>query len=111
MEAHDVIKRAKAWVTDIYAEEGIQNLGLEEIDYDEDERAWNVTLGFSRPWNTARNAITAITGEPVARRTSGCNWAHIPWAGSCLSRLERRCRIQSDIARRVTSRTAIDNRR
>lgn len=69
MEAHDVIKRAKAWVTDIYAEEGIQNLGLEEIDYDEDERAWNVTLGFSRPWNTARNAITAITGEPVARRT------------------------------------------
>jgi len=27
-----------------------------------------ITLGFSRPWNSVRNAFTAISGEPAPRR-------------------------------------------
>jgi hypothetical protein len=68
MNVKDVIKRAKEWVTDIYSDEGIINLGLEEIEFDEPAQLWRVTLGFSRPWNTVRGALAAIGGDVAARR-------------------------------------------
>jgi uncharacterized protein YdeI (YjbR/CyaY-like superfamily) len=69
MDVKDAVKRAKSYVAELFAEEGLTNLGLEEIEHDDQAGTWNVTLGFSRPWNTARNALTALTGDAAARRT------------------------------------------
>ena len=69
MDVKEAVKRAKDYVAEIFDEEGLSNLGLEEIEHDDHAGTWNVTLGFSRPWNTTRNALTALTGDTAARRT------------------------------------------
>lgn len=68
MEVKQVVRIAKNYVQELLSDEGIVNLGLEEIEFNEREDAWHVTLGFSRPWNTQRSAVTVITGEPAPRR-------------------------------------------
>jgi len=69
MDTKEAIKLAKEHVMDMFADEGIYNLGLEEVSFNEADKIWNVTLGFSRPWNTARNAFTALTGEEAPKRS------------------------------------------
>lgn len=68
MDAKEAVKSAKRYVSELLAEEGIVNLGLEEIERDDAEKTWNVTLGFSRPWNTSKGPLTTLTGEAPARR-------------------------------------------
>ena len=69
MEVKAVVGAAKRWLTDVLKDEGITNIGLEEVEFDEQQNAWRITLGFSRPWNSVRNALTAISGEPAAKRS------------------------------------------
>lgn len=66
MRVDEAVNTAKTWVSQIMKDEGIINLGLEEVSLDGEE--WRITLGFSRPWNTVRNAMTAIGGEAAPRR-------------------------------------------
>jgi hypothetical protein len=69
MNVKEAISQAKQYISDVFRDENISNLGLEEVEFDDGDKTWKVTLGFSRPWNAVRNAITALTGEPAARRT------------------------------------------
>jgi hypothetical protein len=69
MNVKEAIKLAKEYVADVFGDENLYNLGLEEVEFDESDQTWKVTVGFSRPWNTVRNALTALAGEPAARRT------------------------------------------
>jgi len=50
MKVNEAVRTAKAYVGDLYAEEKVVEIGLEEVSYDESERAWHVTIGFRRPW-------------------------------------------------------------
>ena len=52
MDVKEAVRTAKQFVTDILQDERVTNLGLEEIEHDDRVGAWNVTWGFSRPWNT-----------------------------------------------------------
>ncbi|MEX6506614.1 hypothetical protein [Jiella sp. M17.18] len=63
MDVKQAVKIAKDYVNELLAEEGLTNLGLEEIEFDQADRSWNVTLGFSRPWNSMRNGFTALSGN------------------------------------------------
>jgi hypothetical protein len=69
VQVKEAVAKAKTWLNDVLREEGVQNIGLEEVEFDESENAWLITLGFSRPWNSVRNAYTAISGEPAAKRS------------------------------------------
>lgn len=69
MDVKSAVGIAKKFVSGVLTEENVINVGLEEVQYDEEQGVWRITVGFSRPWNTARNALTAITGEPASRRT------------------------------------------
>ena len=51
MDVKEAAKLAKDYVADLFAEEGIGNLGLEEIELVADGHYWVVTVGFSRPWD------------------------------------------------------------
>lgn len=64
---NEAVERAKAWLHATMAGENISNLGLEEVEHQPGH--WNITLGFSRPWDEARNAITVLSGATVLRRT------------------------------------------
>jgi hypothetical protein len=68
MNVKEAVKAAKEYTADLLADEGVINLGLEEVEWNERDGVWQVTVGFSRPWNSVRNTLTAITGENSARR-------------------------------------------
>ena len=49
MEVKKAVEVAKTYIQELFGEEEILNLGLEEVELDE-EGVWRVTIGFSRPW-------------------------------------------------------------
>lgn len=51
MEVKEVVKEAIQYVSDIFAHESSSNIGLEEITFDDPANVWNVTIGFSGPWD------------------------------------------------------------
>ena len=59
MDVKAVAQMAKTYVADLFSDEGIINVGLEEVEFDEDQNKWIVTVGFSRPWDR-RNLIDAL---------------------------------------------------
>lgn len=61
MDVKAAVKLAKEYALDLFADENITNLGLEEIEFDGVE--WIVTLGFSRPWDERRSHPLASLAE------------------------------------------------
>ena len=60
MEAKDAISIAKDYIADIYNDEGVFNIGLEEIEYN--DGTWEVTIGFSRKWDRPPTNIFSNPG-------------------------------------------------
>jgi hypothetical protein len=48
MELKDAVARAKAYVADLFSDESIQNIGLEEVERDDARGVWHITVGFDR---------------------------------------------------------------
>ncbi len=63
MDVKQAVKAAKDFVVELMSEEGIMNLGLEEVVHDDAEGVWGITVGFSRPWNRSalENALSIRT--------------------------------------------------
>lgn len=51
MDVKDVTRTAREYITDLFSDEQITNLGLEEVAYDVDSEQWSITFGFARPWD------------------------------------------------------------
>ena len=51
MDVKAAVALAKNHITDLFAQEGLTNLGLEEVEYDEVREQWRITVGFSRSWD------------------------------------------------------------
>jgi len=51
MNVKDAVKTAIKYVADIFKSENAENIGLEEVIFDEQKNIWDVTIGFSRPWD------------------------------------------------------------
>ncbi len=67
MNVKEAVKMAKEYVLDLFVEEEINNLGLEEVEFYESEQIWSVTVGFSRPWEVPNNTILAALAKPTGR--------------------------------------------
>ncbi|MDW6026388.1 hypothetical protein SAZ10_31970 [Mesorhizobium sp. BAC0120] len=94
MDVKEAIKLAKDYARELFEEEGMVNFGLEEVEYDVDRDAWNITVGFSRPWSSTKNALSAITGEPSLKRLYRV--VHIDSMGNVIS-VKRRLIDESSI--------------
>lgn len=48
----EAVRKAKTYVSEIYQESGekISDIGLEEVNKEEEIKKWNVTIGFTRPF-------------------------------------------------------------
>jgi len=57
MNVKDAVKIAIEYVADIFKSENAENIGLEEVMFDEHKNIWNVTIGFSRPWDYSKQGI------------------------------------------------------
>ena len=71
MEVKEAVRVAKEHVAEIFGDEQIANVGLEEIERiagREGSFAWKITVGFSRPWEGAGLA-SIIVGQTHLRRS------------------------------------------
>ena len=59
MEVKEVVRLAVDYVADVFSDEEPSNLGLEEITFSEANGTWNVTIGFSRPWDYQAPGLVA----------------------------------------------------
>ena len=69
MDVKQAVGLAKQHILDLFADEKITNLGLEEVELDEQANEWIITLGFSRPWDEPRNAVAALAQSNLPRRS------------------------------------------
>jgi hypothetical protein len=67
MEVKEAVALAKRHVAEVFAEESLKNVGLEEIEFEESKGVWCITLGFSRPWDEMLNVFSALKPENVKR--------------------------------------------
>ncbi len=68
MDVKEAAKLAKESIASLFADEGITNVGLEEIIRRSPENVWEVTVGFSRPWDK-RDLPTIMLGQTGLRRS------------------------------------------
>ncbi len=64
MDVKDAARTAAAYVADLFAEEGIQKIALEEVTFDNLKDVWNVTIGFYRDLDK-RADIASIVGASL----------------------------------------------
>lgn len=49
MNVGEAIQQAKTYISEVFADEDVSSIRLEEVEYDEVGRAWLVTIGLLRP--------------------------------------------------------------
>ena len=59
MEMRDAVQNAKTHVVELFEDEGIADVGLEEIKLSGD--FWEITIGFSRAWD--RSVGSVLSGK------------------------------------------------
>ncbi|MCY4593979.1 MAG: hypothetical protein OXC19_04185 [Bryobacterales bacterium] len=65
MDVREAVKTAKQYLSDLFSDEELFNVGLEEVDFD--GVAWRITLGFSRSWDRKGPLIVAIAESRAER--------------------------------------------
>jgi hypothetical protein len=68
VDVKQAVALAKQHTLELFAEEQVANLGLEEVELDEKANEWVVTVGFSRPWDEPKNAVAALAAPKFPRR-------------------------------------------
>jgi hypothetical protein len=75
MNIREAIATAKQYTMEVFADEKIADLGLEEVVRDDEHGLWRITVGFSRPRGVANRSIadtvaefSMLTGEPLMHR-------------------------------------------
>ena len=69
MQVKAAVQTALEHVKSLYESESLSNLGLEEVEFDEESERWLVTVGFSRPWDYPQNRIAELAGTNVPKRS------------------------------------------
>lgn len=67
MDVKEAVQVAKNYILELFEEEGIVDVGLEEVDFDQSDSQsdnWVVTIGFSRSWN---RSIGSVLGGQTSR--------------------------------------------
>jgi len=57
MEVKEVVRIAKSHIADVFSDETPDNIGLEEVTFNEGDDCWSVTVGFSRPWDRQTSGV------------------------------------------------------
>ena len=60
MDVKEAVRTAKEYLVNLYEEENITDMGLEEAVFNDESDNWDITIGFSRPWDTRNNVVSAL---------------------------------------------------
>ncbi|MXX10999.1 MAG: hypothetical protein F4201_01300 [Nitrospira sp. SB0677_bin_15] len=71
MDVKEAVRTAKKYVAELFTDETITNAGLEEVEFNDSSDNWEITIGFSRPWDYEknRNPIAEALANPLAERS------------------------------------------
>ena len=64
MDVKEALKKAKEYISDVYKDEGIEHVGVEEIVFDDSKHIWEITIGFFRPWDRIVGLPAALSSKP-----------------------------------------------
>lgn len=67
MDVREAISKAKEYVAEVFHDDGPRNIGLEEVRFDDTQKVWLITVGFSRPWDSPK--LFVLGREVDLRRT------------------------------------------
>ena len=56
MDVKEAARTAREYITDLFADEDVKHVGLEEVEFDDLAEVWHITIGFSRPWELAKDS-------------------------------------------------------
>ncbi len=65
MDVKEAALVARSYITDLFSDDKITNVGLEEVKFDIDTNTWKITLGFSRSWDHIDNSLVAKLGGSI----------------------------------------------
>lgn len=68
MQVKEAVALARQYINDIFADEQIDGLRLEEVELDDETGIWSVTIGFSRPWDEAAGPFAVKLAGLAPRR-------------------------------------------
>ena len=57
MDVKEAARTARAYIADLFADENVQHVCLEEVEFDDVAEIWNITIGFSRPWELSKDPL------------------------------------------------------
>ena len=60
MEVREAAAAARSAIEQAFADEQIQDVGLEEFSYDDAYGEWRITIGFRRPWRAMTEAKPSL---------------------------------------------------
>ena len=63
----DVAKISREYIQELFSEDEIYDLSLEEVEIVDDQKSWLVTIGFTRQMMQPLNPMEAMTGPKYAR--------------------------------------------
>ena len=64
MNVKEAVRTASEHVADLFAEQGLHHVGLEEVTFDDPAGAWKVTIGFYRDMDKWHGLASAVSGQP-----------------------------------------------
>lgn len=70
MDVKEAVQTAKKYIAELFTEETITNVGLEEVEFNDTSNNWEVTIGFSRPWQT--NLLSSKTIDSALTHPASC---------------------------------------
>ncbi len=66
MDVREAVKSAKQNLLELFNEEPISYVGLEEVDFDDEAVEWIITISFARLWETT--PLPSALGKPPEDR-------------------------------------------
>lgn len=67
MDVKAAARTAKECVADLFGDEEITQIGVEEVEFDSEAHDWNITIGFVRPWEQYKSFTCALGNRWPAR--------------------------------------------
>jgi hypothetical protein len=67
MDVKEAVAAAKTYIIELFEEEKISDLGLEEVLLDEPSGFWSITIGFTRPWDNRTGFANSLQGFGLRR--------------------------------------------
>ena len=66
MDVKEAVGAAKSYVAELFADETLTQVGLEEVVFDEISGDWKITIGFAPLWNQP-GPLPTVLGARAAR--------------------------------------------